>query len=304
MPDKPAAENRPLRLLIVDDDAGEHEQVCQNLGNSKGPFEIDSALGFVRGIERIASENHDCVLIANRLNGRGGLDLMREAIDRHLTTAPFIILGQSGDAEGEHDALAAGAADWLEKDELPAALLQRSVRYVVESYQSREKLANLELIDPLTGLPTSVLFWHLAGQSFERAKRNKETLAGVALYLNGLSTINETHGWDGGDAALRTQALRLRGALRANDCVARLGGARFMILLENIPDPADVNIVTEKIIEIVSPPFEYQGAAVALSPAIGVSFFPLNAQSAQGLIRDATIAMDRAIDDGASLRMA
>lgn len=304
MPEKSTPEDRALRLLIVDDDASEHERICRDLGNGEGPFEINSALGFVRGLERIASEHHDCVLIANRLNGRGGIDLMREAIDRHLTNAPFIILGQTGDVDGESDALAAGAADWLEKDELPASLLQRSVRYVVDGHQSREKLANLELIDPLTSLPTSILFWHLLGQSFERAKRNKETLAAVALYINGLSAINEAHGWQGGDAALRIQALRLRGALRASDCVARLGGSRFMIVLEDIPDPAHVNIVAEKIIEIITPSFECEGQSVTMAPAIGVSFFPLGAQSAQGLIRDAMIAMDRAIEDGSTLRMA
>lgn len=299
-----APKDPSLRLLVVDDNADEFERISRNLGNGDGPFEIDSALGFVRGIERIAGEHHDCVLIANRLNGRGGIDLMREAIDRHLTRAPFIILGQTGDSEGEHDALAAGAADWLEKDALPAALLQRSVRYVIDSNQSREKLADLELIDPLTGLPTSVLFWHLLGQSFERAKRNKETLAAVALYLNGLSDINEAHGREGGDAALRTQALRLRGSLRASDSLARLGGAKFMVLLENIADPAGVNILAEKIVEIVTPSFEYKGTPVTMTPAIGISFFPLNAQSAQGLVRDAMIAMDRAIEDGASLRFA
>ena len=304
MPKTSAPKDRSLRLLVVDDDTDEHKRICQNLGNGEGRFEIDSALGFVRGIERIAGKHHDCVLVANRLNGRGGIDLMREAIERHLTKAPFIILGQSGDSEGEHEALAAGAADWLEKDELPAALLQRSVRYVVDSYHSREKLADLALIDPLTSLPTSILFWHLLDQSFERAKRNKETLAAVALYLNGLSDINQTHGWEGGDAALRTQVLRLRGSLRASDCVARLGNARFMVLLENIPDPAGVNIVAEKIVEIVTPSFEYNGTPVTMTPSIGVSFFPLNAQSAQGLVRDAMIAMDRAIDDGVSLRLA
>lgn len=304
MPETTAPKERPLRLLVVDDNADEHERICQSLGNGDGPFEIDSALGFVRGIERIAGERHDCVLIADRLVGRGGVDLMREAIERHLTKAPFIILGHSGDSEGEHEALAAGAADWLEKDELPAALLQRSVRYVVDSYHSHEKLADLKLIDPLTNLPTSILFWHLLDQSFERAKRNKETLAAVAIYLNGLSDINQAHGWEGGDAALRTQALRLRGALRASDSVARLGSARFMVLLENIPDPAGVNIVAEKIVEIVTPSFEYNGAPVTMAPSIGISFFPLNALSAQRLVRDAMIAMDRAIDDGASLRLA
>lgn len=304
MPETSAPRDRSLRLLIVDDDADEHERISRNLGNVEGRFEIESALGFVRGIERIAAERHDCVLVANRLNGRGGVDLMREAIARRLTRAPFIILGQSGDGEGEHDALAAGAADWLEKDALPAALLQRSVRYVIDSTQSAAKLADLELIDPLTGLPTSILFWHLLGQAFERARRNKETLAAVALYLNGLSGINEAHGWEGGDAGLRTQALRLRGALRASDCVARLGSARFVVLLENIPDPAAVNIVAEKIAETVTPSFEINGQPVTMAPSIGVSFYPLNAQSAQALIRDAMIAMDRAIDDGASLRLA
>lgn len=304
MPENSVPKDRSLRLLVVDDNADEYERICRNLGNGEGPFEIEPALGFVRGIERIAGEHHDCVLIANRLNGRGGVDLMREAIDRHLTDAPFIILGLSGDSQGESDALAAGAADWLEKDALPAALLQRSVRYVIDSNRSREKLADLELIDPLTSLPTSILFWHLLGQAFERAKRNKETLAAVALYLNGLSDINQAHGWEGGDSALRIQALRLRGSLRASDCLARLGGTRFIVLLENIADPAGVNIVAEKIVEIVTPSFEFNGTPVTIAPAIGISFFPLNAQSAQGLVRDAMMAMDRAIEDGASLRFA
>src|SRR5690606_16021945 len=74
-----------------------------------------------------------------RLGAQNGLDLIREASDREVTT-PMILLTGQGDLQVDLQAMAMGAADYLVKGQIDAQLLERAVRYARERRRAEERI--------------------------------------------------------------------------------------------------------------------------------------------------------------------
>ena len=54
-----------------------------------------------------------------------------------------------------------------------------------------------------------------------------------------------------GDASLKEFALRLTGALRSGDTVARIGGDEFVVLVEGSHSYRHLELLTQKIVALV-----------------------------------------------------
>lgn len=96
------------------------------------------------------------------------------------------------------------------------------------SQNERERLEQLVKNDALTGLHSRA-FCDLEVESFERARLRP--LSVISCDVNGLKLINDYLGHAAGDELLRQTAVLLRRPLRQTDCVARMGGDEFVILL-------------------------------------------------------------------------
>jgi diguanylate cyclase (GGDEF)-like protein len=116
---------------------------------------------------------------------------------------------------------------------------------------------------------------------------------------NGLSDINENRGHEFGDRVLVQVAKNIQNALRSCDAVARLGGTKFVALLEPLGVDENVHVVSERVAEAVAVPVEVGGVSVNLSATIGVTLYPTSVASPSALLRNATTAMDYAMDRGA-----
>jgi diguanylate cyclase (GGDEF)-like protein len=84
--------------------------------------------------------------------------------------------------------------------------------------------------DPLTGLSNRRAFDALVDEETYRARRTGRPLALMLVDLDGLKCINDDHGHQAGDVALRLVADALRANRRTDRC-ARLGGDEFAVLL-------------------------------------------------------------------------
>lgn len=94
-------------------------------------FTLDTAASVDTGLELLEKGEHDVCLCDYRLGGATGLDLLRAASERGCPT-PVVLLTGQGSRQVDVEAMWAGAADYLEKDGLSAALLERTIRYAVE----------------------------------------------------------------------------------------------------------------------------------------------------------------------------
>jgi diguanylate cyclase (GGDEF)-like protein len=93
-----------------------------------------------------------------------------------------------------------------------------------------DRLAQLATTDPLTGLFNARAFHERLREELGRAARYQEPLSVLMVDLDGLKRVNDQHGHEAGDAALRSVAAAIRGGLREIDLGARLGGDEFAVL--------------------------------------------------------------------------
>lgn len=94
-----------------------------------------------------------------------------------------------------------------------------------------EQLAELALVDDVTGLHNRRSFILLAEQALKEAARAGRPAIALFLDVDGLKAINDNFGHREGNRALGLVAGALRAACRDSDIVGRISGDEFAILL-------------------------------------------------------------------------
>ncbi len=156
-----------VRVLLVDDDEDDYVLARDWLEEAQGTlFDLEWVASYDAAIAAIASHQHDVYLLDYRLGARDGLELLRTAIAKGCS-APIILLTGQGDQAIDIEAMKAGAADYLEKSQLSAPLLERSIRYALERQRSQQKIREqAALLDVTTDaiivrtLEDKILFWN------------------------------------------------------------------------------------------------------------------------------------------------
>jgi diguanylate cyclase (GGDEF)-like protein len=116
--------------------------------------------------------------------------------------------------------------------------------------ENEKRLAELALVDPLTGAANRVALEDRLNQALGRIER--ETSAGVAVAmidLDNFKAMNDAHGHAVGDNALRAVVDSLRTAVRSQDTVARLGGDEFVVMVDNVGQAEVLNVVAPRLLE-------------------------------------------------------
>jgi diguanylate cyclase (GGDEF)-like protein len=94
-----------------------------------------------------------------------------------------------------------------------------------------DDLIRLATEDPLTGLLNARGFRRRLDEELAQAARAGESLSLMLIDLDGLKAINDTHGHEAGDRALRCIGDSLRRTIRLMDVSARTGGDEFAVIL-------------------------------------------------------------------------
>jgi two-component sensor histidine kinase/CheY-like chemotaxis protein len=121
-----------VRVLLVEDDEDDYLITRAGLSNAEGMvFDLTWINTYAAALEAIKRDQHDVYLIDYRLDEHDGLELLREAI-AFGCEAPLILLTGIGDHAVDIEAMRVGAADYLIKDQISAALLARSIRHALQ----------------------------------------------------------------------------------------------------------------------------------------------------------------------------
>jgi diguanylate cyclase (GGDEF)-like protein/PAS domain S-box-containing protein len=122
--------------------------------------------------------------------------------------------------------------------ELNSELEQRVARRTVKLESALESVKNMQanlermaLTDELTGVPNRRHFLRQLEQEIARAKRYGRPLCVAMLDLDHFKLVNDRYGHSGGDEVLKHFSAFVRGQLRENDMLGRLGGEEFAVLL-------------------------------------------------------------------------
>ncbi|WP_234418787.1 EAL domain-containing protein [Parazoarcus communis] len=165
--------------------------------------------------------------------------------------------------------------------------------------QTEARLSHLSHYDPLTDLPNRLLIMSRLEHAIEVARRQKQGLAAICLDLDRFKTINDSLGHQIGDQLLCAVGKRLRGHLRSEDTLGRLGGDEFMVLIERIETPAAAAVVAKGLVDALAEPFRLDsGQEVFMHASVGVSLYPDDGEDHMALVRNADAAMYRAKSQG------
>ncbi len=154
-----------------------------------------------------------------------------------------------------------------------------------------EKLRQLALFDPLTGLANRVLLHDRLQQTIYEADRDRNIAALILLDLDNFKDINDTMGHPSGDLMLAQVGERLRQRTRHSDTVARMGGDEFIIVLRNASSSECVGRVAQEIVASLSQPFLLEDRKVYVTVSLGIVLYPLDGRDTDELIRKADTAM-------------
>lgn len=163
---------------------------------------------------------------------------------------------------------------------------------------SRRRLEEIALYDPLTRLPNRRLLAERMDEAVVRAREQGLLLGVCYLDLDGFKPINDTHGHKMGDRVLVTVASRLRGCVREDDTVARLGGDEFVLLMNHMESLSDCAALLERVLAALAQPILIDGHSLAVTGSAGVTLFPRDAGDADTLLRHADHAMYQAKQQG------
>ncbi len=96
-----------------------------------------------------------------------------------------------------------------------------------------ERLAQIAITDPLTGLRNHRAFHEDLARELQRVGRTGVPLSLVLLDLDGLKAINDNLGHQAGDERLQATAGAIRSHQRATDLAYRIGGDEYAVILPN-----------------------------------------------------------------------
>lgn len=163
--------NSPIKVLLIDDDEDDYILIRAWLREFQvAGCELEWVENYEAAKDAIARHQHDIYLVDYRLGEHNGLELLQEAITNGCT-CPFILLTGQGDRQIDLEAMNAGAVDYLEKSQLTAPLLERSIRYAIERKQTEAKIhQQAALLDVATDaifvhdLDNQILYWNKAAE--------------------------------------------------------------------------------------------------------------------------------------------
>jgi EAL domain-containing protein (putative c-di-GMP-specific phosphodiesterase class I)/DNA-binding NarL/FixJ family response regulator len=131
----------PVHVLLLSADEQDRSIIPALLACAERcRFRLELVADACAGLARLATGQHDAALIDDDLPGCRGPDLVRAAIGLG-TGIPLIILAGLVAPELEFEAIEAGAADVLDKEELEVGRLERAIRLAVARRERECRLA-------------------------------------------------------------------------------------------------------------------------------------------------------------------
>ena len=171
---------------------------------------------------------------------------------------------------------------------------------ITDRKKAEERIRFLANFDPLTGLPNRTLFRDRLQQAANRARVARTKLALLFLDLDQFSRVNDTLGHDIGDRVLTAVVERLHAVAHSADTVARVGGDEFAVVQADLANAEAAAALARRIVEAVARPFDIDGHDIHIGASIGITLFPDDGDDPEQLVKNADMAMYRAIREAAN----
>ncbi len=178
---------------------------------------------------------------------------------------------------------------------------------IAQSIEEMGSLLNVQVqeldfqarFDSLTKLPNRASIERELAHRIEQINNQDEIIAVTFMDLDHFKQINDSKGHAFGDALLVEVAKRLTEILPENSCLGRFSGDEFIIILQSKrSDFPKVRSLLTSLQEAFLQAYHLNGQAIFVTPSMGISLYPTDAQSFEQLIVNADTALYKAKEAG------
>ena len=175
-------------------------------------------------------------------------------------------------------------ADAFSRDNLRILLaISSKVGLTLENALKFSQLENTATTDFLTGLPNARSLFVALDAQLSACERTGESLTVLVCDLDGFKQVNDRFGHLKGNRVLQEFARKLRDEVRQSDCVARMGGDEFVLVLPGLDLPARV-LMIERINRMAVEVSQWICGENLLTVSIGAAEYPLDGKDAEALL--------------------
>jgi len=168
---------------------------------------------------------------------------------------------------------------------------------ISENKKYAEMMSSLAFHDVLTDLPNRVKFEHDINKTYELNKEDYEHSFVGIVNIDNFKMINNTFGYQYGDALLKSMAKQLNHIPEIRGNVYRFGGDEFSFFVNNKYE-TQVYEIANKVMNLFQSPFFVEGYETYLTVSLGIGFLTDSDKNLNDLIRKANLSLFEAKTSG------
>gem|GEM_PF-2383650 len=150
--------------------------------------------------------------------------------------------------------------------------------------------------DELTGLPNRNQLNIFMGKAVAKSEQTPFTV--LFIDLDRFKAVNDTLGHAVGDKLLQQVTVRIQQQIRKGDFSSRHGGDEFVVILSDCESVDTSKRISQNIINAIKVPFFIDDHSLHIGASIGLSYFPLDSEEPEELLKYSDIAMYFAKQNG------
>ena len=274
-------------VLVVDDDPD--KRMLLTVALQMAGYEVRTANDGEQGLVAVESFQPDLIITDVMMPKMDGYELARRIRANPQTRfLPIIIqTAARNDAQDLRRGSEVGALGYI-TDPTDIDLLLARARTLLDFKRYLDTCEEEAFTDHLTGLANRRLFERQLAREVSRTLRYSRPFCLLLLDIDNFKQVNDTHGHDAGDEAIRRLSLTLQAGTRGIDLAARIGGEEFAVILPETDFEGGVDVAERLRIAISEMEIPNVGRITA---SFGVAEFPLSAATGRELITVADAAL-------------
>ncbi len=235
-------------MLIIDDDISTVRLIAESL---QAEFSVNFATTGAKGLS-LAEKMPDVILLDLNLPDMKGFEVIKKLKQNPSTyPIPVIFISSVSDLADQERGFRFGAVDYVVKP-IQVPLLRMRIKAHAKLYQQAIVLEQLAATDFLTNVANRRKFNDVLGDEVKRSYRDGSSISLLMIDVDDFKLFNDYYGHGKGDECLVCVAKILREvATRSSDCIARVGGEEFAMIL---PDSSceGAEVIARNINQLIS----------------------------------------------------
>ena len=277
---------KDLRLLIIDDDAGQLDRLAGKLSAAQPQLRVDTVAGDGASPVAVQSGRYDVALV--QIPPGATANELLEAYEG--LGCPIVVYSTCRRQETAIECFRAGAADFIPLGEavdggqmlgrIEAVLQRQQAPAPASTHRERRQSELLRMAerDPLTGLFNRRYLEHRLHRGGYRNDRRRH-MACVFLDLDRFKQVNDEFGHAAGDQVLQTVAQVLLARCGGGDAAMRWGGEEFVVLKSSADLAAGWAWAESVRTDLASRTFSAAAERFGVTASFGVVSFPTRQMS-------------------------